>query len=244
MDIKRIILEEINDFDWIKDSKPTLGELFNSNILKNGDIIYLRGNVHHGNESHGFMYVDKLVLRWIGDEFVNHIGPQEVNDWLGIEDISHKYLMTKKDMDSLVVLDIKKKSNWWDKLNEQDDFDWIKALPGDRFDVDTTEDYVDIWPIFEKFFMDEGIWIESGKVKSSDYDGAFYIEVRTNKGDDITITMHMDYDESRGDSLITYYIYLDDRLKSNNEYYPPKEHWTTPTLDGLRILTNKLKKYS
>ena len=50
MNLKRVIKEEIDDFNWIRDVKtyPTLQQLFDAGEINEGDLLVLRGEVENG----------------------------------------------------------------------------------------------------------------------------------------------------------------------------------------------------
>jgi len=50
MNLKRVIKEEIDDFNWIRDVKtyPTLQQLFDAGEINEDDLLVLRGEVENG----------------------------------------------------------------------------------------------------------------------------------------------------------------------------------------------------
>jgi hypothetical protein len=45
MNIRRIIREELNDFDWVDEVRPTLSVAFEEGLIKKGDVLTLSGRL-------------------------------------------------------------------------------------------------------------------------------------------------------------------------------------------------------
>lgn len=60
MNLKQIILEEMGDFDWIKNIKPTVHELVDSGVIKNGDHISVSGPFDGDSDDNLITVIDDL----------------------------------------------------------------------------------------------------------------------------------------------------------------------------------------
>ena len=127
--------------EWIKsvEDAPTWGQLLEmdgkSISLDPGDIIELRGNIDSGTGHQ--KYFDNIVIRissisgW-GGVVINHLGPEEVNEWLHVND-TDEYFLTDNDSDNLLVTNFNEIINKDKNLNEsqEDDFAWVRDIEVD-----------------------------------------------------------------------------------------------------------------
>ena len=128
-------LKESKDFDWIKDVKPTFGELWDQNFIHPGDILVLSGELEgykgqkkmvddfkiqvtkvEGRDGHNFLKTSKFIPMDIKYE-----------DFLGIDVYRNEFTdtyFTKSDRDMVVLKHEKKEGN----LTESDDFEWARQI--------------------------------------------------------------------------------------------------------------------
>ena len=137
-----LIKESDFDINWIKeiDLSPTWGELLKMNreygFLKSGDIIKLRGELTHGMDSIRPRYFDDVIIRFVRYDYkspiINHVGPEEVNEWLDIDDTEDEFYMTGDDEENMVVTnfeELTKGKTLKESKEEDSDWDWVKEVP-------------------------------------------------------------------------------------------------------------------
>ena len=96
MNLKRVIKEEIDDFNWIRDVKtyPTLQQLFDAGEINEGDLLVLRGEVENGETGQTTWVKDFTISintkkdTLIGTSF--NLGPNE-GDAKEAMGLSHEY---------------------------------------------------------------------------------------------------------------------------------------------------------
>jgi hypothetical protein len=126
-------------------------------------------------------------------------------------------------------------------LEEIDSFDWTEPI-SDGSHIKVNEDYLEIWPRFEKMFAELGVpWLD-GNVYSNDYDGQIMLEIRS---EDFMVDVSIDQvftEDGEGD-LITYEMYDPDeyhRTKIKGSYKPSGGDYLQPVIDKLRELVQSL----
>lgn len=136
-DIIKKILKE-TDFDWIDEVKyyPTLGELFEKDMISNGDVIELRGNVvsYHPIDNLEPTWINSFKIEMVrvvdGDitsEFKILTNVKEVKAAMGVES-EDEIAIVDGDLD-LEVVSLNGKPVDILKLNESNGWDWVDETP-------------------------------------------------------------------------------------------------------------------
>jgi hypothetical protein len=133
MNLKRVIKEEIDDFQWIRNVKayPTLQQLFDTGEINEGDLLVLRGEVENGKTGE---------MIWVNDFTINinnkkdtldgttfNMGPNE-EDAENAMGLSNNYNVTFLISDG--NLEVIKKNNQSTQLTEEVDnnIQWIQDI--------------------------------------------------------------------------------------------------------------------
>lgn len=126
MKSKRIIKEEIDSFDWIRNHTPNLKDVIEGDLVEEGDKLTLSGEVENAidKETREHTFIIELVK--VGDKVV--ASEFDTNDgydkWvLGLDEYDNgPYSFLELDGDLMVTNIVK------NKMNESTDFDWIKEI--------------------------------------------------------------------------------------------------------------------
>lgn len=167
-------ITESEELKWIKDVKPTFGELWDQNLIQPGDVLVLSGELE-GRKGE-IKVVDDFKIRVTkveGQDGYNFLRnskfiPMDVKyeDFLGMSSEAYVAGMdtyfTKADRDMVVLKHEKKEGN----LTESNDFDWIKNTEPRKSDLD--------------FRVGDVFWVGEDKDNPR-----FIIEIVSVKGNDV-----------------------------------------------------------
>lgn len=218
VNIKQIIKEEIDSFEWAEDIPPKL----TIDQLKKGDIyIY--------NHPTGAQFRLKY----------NH-EPGITNEWGTTTTYAFDWMKNGERI-NFSPKDIERHMDSGKLVKESNDFDWTKKIEADTY-MDLSSDYLEIWPRFEKMFNDLGYPVLEGTIQSNDWDGEMMFEIRSEDFMvDVQITQ-LFHEDGVGD-LITWEMYDPDeyyRTRISGEYEPGGGDYLQPVIDKLRDLVVSL----
>lgn len=144
MNLKRVIKEEIDDFNWIRDVKtyPTLQQLFDAGEINEGDLLVLRGEVENG-ETGQMIWTNDFTInintkKDTLDDSSFDLGPnqEDVQKAMGLsDDYNVTFLISDGN------LEVIKKNNQSTQLTEEVDnnLQWIQDINpiySDNFYID------------------------------------------------------------------------------------------------------------
>ena len=170
MNLKRVIKEEIDDFNWIKDVKtyPTLQQLFDAGEINEDDLLVLRGEVENG-ENGQMTWVNDFTITintkkdTLGDSSFD-LGPNE-EDVQKAMGLSHDYNVTFLISDG--NLEVIKKNKQSTQLTEEIDnsLQWIQDINpiySDNFYIDIEDLDEDQKRQIQQMILDLGFRWEDG----------------------------------------------------------------------------------
>jgi hypothetical protein len=131
MDIRKIIREEVGDFDWIGDVTPTFYEFWENNLLEEGDILTLRGETLDMDGMPVFLDEAKYQIKKLKRHFLSTMVmfDPETQRKIGVYNATELI-----DADGeLIVLDLQRGGSLEEdpsepQLYESDELQWIKDI--------------------------------------------------------------------------------------------------------------------
>lgn len=194
MKLRKIIKEEVDDLEWIREIKPNLKFYVTSKLLKPGDIISVTGEMAIF-DVYDTTWVNNLDLEitTVGGEELHHVDFKFVNPEaarkMGFVGANEDELAFMEEDGDLIVNTHQK------KLNESDDFGWIRDIGpydihfkiGDIIKVHNLGDeqaYLNWLGNYSRYYKngDYGSNIVGKIIKFNNYGDTDYIKIETTKG--------------------------------------------------------------
>lgn len=120
---------------------------------------------------------------------------------------------------------------------ELDDFEWVRETqPSDFSNLDTTKDYMNVWPQFKKMFVELDIPYVEGIVESDDYEGSCELLLK-NDYFEFEIYANFVYDEGTIETGVVNWS-----IQNLKKYGYVKGQHSLVTHDWLKPIVDKLRE--